>query len=466
MQKWRLTGNERIGGRCLVAIIALLLSLQVFAQSTLDLELDDIPLASALQMIAKRAGVNLIVDVPEDAKVTAQLKGVTFEQALELILRPKGLGYKKTDAAYIVAKPEQLAAWESPQEADVPVLAVYSVRFVSTSSLLTTLRRLHPSVTILPGVIPNSPHMGGDNSSEGSASYSGGLAEGGESSQSGGSEAATVSSESETLPQSTRTILIHGLQAQVNTVLQTAQRLDQAPTQIKIEVMVTDVSHNSLKELGVTWDWSTFGAEEVVRLPDKDTIANERLLIPPDRGEYRRTPISIQATLKAMEQKGQAKLLAHPSVSVLNGETAQVLIGDRVLYPVVVGTTTAGTPLFDVREQNVGIVLQVRAISEPEGTITLDIYPQVSIISGYLTVGNSSYPQIATRELRTKIRVKQGALIVLGGLIREEDTYSIQEVPLLSKIPLLGELFKSRRKGSSRNELVIFLRPEVIKDQE
>lgn len=466
MHKGRLIRNERIAGRCLVTIVALLLSLQTFAQPALDLELDDIPLTSALQMIAKRAGVNVIVDVPDDARVTAQLKSVTFEQALELILRPKGLGYKKTDAAYIVAKPEQLAAWENPQGAVVPVLVIYNVRFVSTSSLLTTLRQLHPNITILPGVTPNSPQMGGDNSSGDSTSYPGGLAEGGENNQSSRSEAETAAGGQETLPQSTRTILIHGTQTQVSAVLQTAQRLDQPPTQIKIEVIVTDVSHNYLKELGVTWEWSAFGAEEVVRLPDRDTIANERLLIPPDRGEYRRTPISIQATLKAMEQKGQAKLLAHPSVSVLNGETAQVLIGDRVLYPVVVGTTTAGTPLFDVREQNVGIVLQVRAISEPEGTITLDIYPQVSVVSGYLTVGSSSYPQIATRELRTKIRVKQGALIVLGGLIREEDTYSIQEVPLLSKIPLLGELFKSRRKGSSRNELVIFLKPEVIKDQE
>jgi len=472
MDKERLTENKRTVWNCLVALLVLLLTLQGFAQSTLDLEFDDIPLSSALQMIAKRAGVNLIVDAPETARVTAQLKGVTFEQALELILRPKGLSYKKTDAAYIVAKPEQLTSWENRQEMDEPVLAIYHVRFVSTASLLSTLRRLHPNLTILPGVTPNSPQMNaGSDSGEGGGgeSYSGGSTEGGESGQtdtqeSGASSAGTESQEA--VPQNTRTILIHGLQVQVNLALQTAKRLDQAPAQIRIEVMVTDVSRNSLKELGVSWEWSTFGAEEVVRLPDQDTIANERLLIPADRGEYRRTPISIQATLKAMEQKGQAKLLAHPNVSVLNGETAQVLIGDRVLYPVVVGTTTAGTPLFDVREQNVGIVLQVRAVWEPEGTITLDIYPQVSVVSGYLTVGSSSYPQISTRELRTKIRVKQGALIVLGGLIREEDTYSIQEVPLLSKIPLLGELFKSRRKGSSRNELVIFLKPEVIQDQE
>lgn len=215
----------------------------------------------------------------------------------------------------------------------------------------------------------------------------------------------------------------------------------------------------------MTWDWSTFGLQEPVRPSDTALVENDSLLIPSRRGEFWRTPNSVQATLKAMEQRGQAKLLANPSVSVLNGETAQVLIGDRVLYPIVVGTTTAGTPLYDVQEQNVGIVLQVRAIAEPEGTITLDIYPQVSVVTGFLRIGDSSYPQISTRELRTKIRVKDGEQIALGGLIREEEARSIQEVPLLSKIPILGELFKFRRKSSTKSELVIFLRPEVIKEQ-
>jgi len=228
--------------------------------------------------------------------------------------------------------------------------------------------------------------------------------------------------------------------------------------------MVTDISRNSLKELGLDYNWSKFGIQEIVRPNEQQSIANQTPLTPPDKSRFWRTPISIEATLKAMEQRGVAKLLANPSVSVLNGEMAQVLIGDRILYPVVSGTTTAGTPLFDVREQEVGIVLQVRAYAEPGGTITLDIYPQVSLVTGFLRVGDSSLPQIATRELRTKIRVRDGSPIALGGLIRDEEVRTLQQVPLLSRIPVLGELFKSRRRSTTQNELVILLKPEVIRE--
>lgn len=433
----------------------------------LEATFDGVPLRTALQMLSKQAGVNIVIDAPDELKVTAQLKAVTFQDALELLLKPNGLGYKQMNGTYIVGKAEMLASFGSSDTPSTAVLTQYHVRFVSSNALMERLRTLHPNLVILPGVPPDNPTLSGEGSSGtggGGSSYSPPTpASGSDSGASGGSGGVSVSTDSSTID--ARTILLYGSEERVQAALKTAQQLDNAPTLIRIVVIVTDLSHNSLKELGMTWDWSTFGLQEPVRPSDTALVENDSLLIPSRRGEFWRTPNSVQATLKAMEQRGQAKLLANPSVSVLNGETAQVLIGDRVLYPIVVGTTTAGTPLYDVQEQNVGIVLQVRAIAEPEGTITLDIYPQVSVVTGFLRIGDSSYPQISTRELRTKIRVKDGEQIALGGLIREEEARSIQEVPLLSKIPILGELFKFRRKSSTKSELVIFLRPEVIKEQ-
>ncbi|MCS7066752.1 MAG: type II and III secretion system protein, partial [Fimbriimonadales bacterium] len=317
----------------------------------------------------------------------------------------------------------------------------------------------------LPGVPPLAPALGGEEGSGNEASV--GSAEAPSASGSAGvspSSAGGASAQGMTTASNIRTLLLYGSPESVQSALKTAQRLDQPPTQIRIEVIVTDLSRNSLKELGLDYNWSKFGLQEIVRPGEQSSITSQTPLTPPDKSRFWRTPISIEATLKAMEQRGAAKLLANPSVSVLNGEMAQVLIGDRILYPVVSGTTTAGTPLFDVREQEVGIVLQVRAYAEPGGTITLDIYPQVSIITGFLRVGESSFPQIATRELRTKIRVQNGTPIALGGLIREEEVRTLQQVPLLSQIPVLGELFKSRRRSTAQNELLILLKPEIIRE--
>ncbi len=436
-------------------------------ERTFDLDFDGVPLKVALQTLARLSGVNLTIASGDELKVNTNLRGVTVRQALEVILKPLGLEYRLVEGVYVVGTPEQLARWDPPkEEPPIPspppppptVVEIYTVRFVELGALLTTLQQVHPEVKVLPGVPPHSPQL----------QASGGGGEGGvvslaptTSTTAGeGSGGAPSSAPLET----TRTLLLIGTQDKVAEALQTAQRLDQAPLQIRIEVTVSDMSRNALKELGLEYNWSKLTVQEIVRNTDAGQIANDLKLKPPDQFTFWRSPLSFEATLKALEQRGAAKLLANPSISVLNGETAQILIGDRVLYPVVAGTTSAGTPLFDVREQNVGIVLLVRAFAEPGGTITLDIYPQVSVITGFLRVGESSLPQIATRELRTKIRVREGSSIAVGGLIREEEVRSLAEVPLLSKIPLLGELFKSRRRSTTQNELVIFLKPEIIRE--
>lgn len=437
-------------------------------ERTFDLDFDGIPLKMALQTLARLSGVNLTIASGDELKVNANLRKVTVRQALEVILKPLGLDYRLVEGVYVVGTPEQLARWDPPKaESPAPVssapqpiaVEIYTVRFVEAGALLTTLQQVHPEVKVLLGVPPHSPRLQASESTGGEGMVISLASSSPSSAGEGGGSAPTTN------PQETvRTLLLMGAPDKVAEALQTAQRLDQAPLQIRIEVTVSDMSRNALKELGLDYNWSKLTVQEIIRNTDANQIANETKLKPSDQFTFWRAPLSLEATLKALEQRGVAKLLANPSISVLNGESAQILIGERVLYPVVAGTTSAGTPLFDVREQNVGIVLFVRAFAEPGGTITLDIYPQVSVITGFLRVGESSLPQISTRELRTKIRVREGSSIAVGGLIREEEVRTLAEVPFLSKLPLLGELFKSRRRSTTQNELVIFLKPEIIRE--
>ncbi len=443
---------------------------EALRKKTFDLVLEGAPLGLALQTIARQADVNLMLASGEDLKVNANLRGVTVEQALEVLLTPLGLEYRIVSGCYVVGTKEQLARWDPPAENPTetreaeppspPKVEIYTVRFVDLGALMLTLQQVHPEVRILPGVPHYAPQLqasgGGMGDSAGGSMRPPSAPVTGEEGQGQANGFASTDT--------TRTLLIVGSPEQVEQALQTAQRLDQPPLQVRIEVTVSDMSRSALKELGLEYNWSKLTVQEVIRQTDASQIANQIPLKPSDQSTFWRSPLTFEATLKALEQRGVAKLLANPSISVLNGETAQILIGDRVLYPVVAGTTTAGTPLFDVREQNVGIVLVVRAYAEPGGTITLDIYPQVSVVTGFLRVGESSLPQIATRELRTKIRVQNGTPVAIGGLIREEEVRTLLEVPILSKIPLFGELFKSRRRSTSQNELVIFLKPEIIRN--
>ena len=98
------------------------------------------------------------------------------------------------------------------------------------------------------------------------------------------------------------------------------------------------------------------------------------------------------------------------------------------------------------------------------GEITLTVYPQVSVVTSFLTINGASYPQISTREQQTTVRVKDGEKIVIGGLLRDEELNNIQRVPLLSRIPFFGELFTYRKKTRHKSEVIITITPEIQKD--
>ena len=150
----------------------------------------------------------------------------------------------------------------------------------------------------------------------------------------------------------------------------------------------------------------------------------------------------------------------------MDGERGFILIGDRILYPKLTGYTQAQTPIYDKEEVRVGIYVQVAVQMSEHGDLTLSVYPQVSVITGFLNVGGASYPQISTREEQTTVRLRDGETLVLGGLLRDEEIAALQRIPLLGRIPILGELLTNRKKTKSRNDLVIMITPEVIADPE
>ena len=106
--------------------------------------------------------------------------------------------------------------------------------------------------------------------------------------------------------------------------------------------------------------------------------------------------------------------------------------------------------------------MQVAANVSSDGTMTLSLYPQVSTVTGYLNLNGASYPQIATREAQTTVRIRSGETLVMGGLIRDEDVHSLEEIPLLSKIPIFGELFRHRNVTKTRSQVIITITPTII----
>jgi type II secretory pathway component GspD/PulD (secretin) len=285
------------------------------------------------------------------------------------------------------------------------------------------------------------------------------------SSSSGGSS----SSSGSTTIEPPMTLVFQGPAAEVAKAIAFAKVLDAPPPQVQIEAKVVDINIDDMKKWGLDWDF--LNSSTVNDAPGQskfsgtipagtDPLTSASFTISKFFNDFRYT-----VKIDAMLRNYNAKILASPRVSVLDSRYAQIFIGDEVKYVESISQTPTGQNIT-IGTVKAGIQLNVAPrISPEDGTITMNIHPEVSMIYDYLEVpGGGSLPQIARRYADTTIRVKDGETIVIGGLIREDDLKTVKKVPLLGELPLLGYLFTNYKLNKTRNEIVIFITPRIVKD--
>jgi pilus assembly protein CpaC len=173
-------------------------------------------------------------------------------------------------------------------------------------------------------------------------------------------------------------------------------------------------------------------------------------------------PGGVSTILKALSNKGLAKILAEPNLIVRSGEKGNFLVGKKVPIEQVYGVGAAAMPTIIFEE--VGIRINFAPEVLETGVIRLKIDPaEVSSISQYLNVGSLFAPEIATREVRTSVDLKDGESLILAGLLSEEMIKNMQKIPILGDIPILGALFRSTHEELTKTELAFFITPKLVK---
>ena len=158
-----------------------------------------------------------------------------------------------------------------------------------------------------------------------------------------------------------------------------------------------------------------------------------------------------------MESSGKAVLIAKPSIMALNGETAHILIGDRI--PVIEESEVNGERKRSTRYEEVGIKLNYTPIITADGGVDAKIHAEVSTP---IMVSEMKAYKISTRQAHTRVKLQLGEVLVIGGLMDNRDQHQIQKVPILGDIPLLGKLFRHSRKTKDSIEMLILVRAIVI----
>jgi len=188
--------------------------------------------------------------------------------------------------------------------------------------------------------------------------------------------------------------------------------------------------------------------------------------------------LGISSTLKLLETFGNVRVLSSPKISVLNNQTAMLKVVDNLVYfEVKSDSTTATTGLVSksttttARSVAVGMVMSVTPQISDSDIVLLNVRPTISRLKQYVDDPNpdivtvkNKVPEIQTREMESMLRLTNGEIAVMGGLMSDEVNNATDAVPFLSKLPGIGTFFTSRNDKTTKTELVIFLKPTIIRD--
>jgi pilus assembly protein CpaC len=174
--------------------------------------------------------------------------------------------------------------------------------------------------------------------------------------------------------------------------------------------------------------------------------------------------LNLGATIKALETRGLAEILAEPNVLAINGKPASFLAGGEFPYPILQGGG-AGLGTVTIAFRQFGVRIDFLPVITPRGTIRLDVAPEVSALdyANGLTVSGYTVPGLDSRKLQTEIELKDGQSFAIGGLLDKRLTDTIERIPLLASIPLLGKLFQSRTVTKENNELLVIITPQIVR---
>jgi len=436
-----------------------------------SLSLRDSPMKDAVYAIAETTGLNVVMQagVNPDTHVTISLKGVKAAEALDTILSSVNYFYTlKGNILIIRALDTMVFEMGRPS-----VIQQYSVNV--GGDILGASKTSNSGVT---GDVAQK--ISSDNSafkfwdtlekSIKSILEAGAMGGGAEKTDS------TL-----TIDRMTGTIMVTATRGNLRKVERFLTRMRNILNrQVVIEARIMEVKLTDGLKYGIDWsflggDTQGFGAVSAGTTKFTDMLANAANFNFTIKGA------DFTSILKALKEQGDINILSNPRISIMNGQTALLSVGQKVDFvsrveTTTIDTTSGSTPTINFTVET-GSILSgimfgiVPYIGEAGREVTLAITPVVSDLVkledkkigdiGSNSI-NISLPTVDLKEMSTTVKVESGEMVIIGGLIEKKSSTKDNSVPLLAGVPLIGSVFKSRDRNSSKSELVIMIKPVVI----
>jgi len=283
----------------------------------------------------------------------------------------------------------------------------------------------------------------------------------------------------------TNSVIINAPDAIYNNLRAVLDKLDVRRAQVYVEALIAEMTADKAAEFGVQWQTvsgvnedtprpfggTNFGApgQNIIGITQNPGTAARGLNIGivkgkvtiPGVGEV----INLGVLVRALESDANANILSTPTLLTLDNEEAVISVGQNVPFVTgsyaVSGSATTPTPFQTVERRDVGLTLRVKPQISENGTVQLQIYQEVSSVQD---TANAAGIITNKRAVASTILVDDGQIVVIGGLIQDSVIDGMEKVPLLGDLPLLGGLFRYKTRSQTKTNLMIFLRPTLVRD--
>lgn len=298
---------------------------------------------------------------------------------------------------------------------------------------------------------------------------------------------AQISSSIQAYP-ATNSLVIIGPDYVYNSLRSVIDKLDARRAQVFIEALIVEVTSNQSAEFGIQWQYlggsvsngnsstSVFGGTNYnnagtgnINNAAQGSLASG-LNIGLVKGTIKvlgKEILNIPALARALESEAKTNILSTPTLLTLDNEEAKIVVGKNVAFVTgsfTQGTTGTGTNPFQTFERkDVGLTLKIKPQVSEGGSVKLQISQEVSSVDA-ATSSATNGPTTNKRSIDSTVLVDDGQIIVLGGLIQDDVNNGVDKVPLLGDIPLLGNLFRYEKRNREKTNLMVFLRPVVLRD--
>jgi len=289
----------------------------------------------------------------------------------------------------------------------------------------------------------------------------------------------------------TNALMITADPADITAINGIIDKLDVRRLQVLVEALIVEVTGSTGEQLGIEWmsgksyqngGWSVVGGQDygtvsgiggaTAGLAGSAAVAaaagalNPGLTVGILQGDINAGNITLGGLVHALETTGEANVLSTPNILTMDNEEAEIVVGQNVPFVTGQNQTQGGiaNPFQTIERKDIGLTLKVKPQISEGDTVRLEIFQEVSSISTDVVTGASDLVT-NKRSVKTVALAKDGQMLVLGGLMREDGSDTVKQVPCLGSIPIIGEPFKFTDVTRRKVNLMVFLRPRIIRTE-